>query len=163
MKLNLDSMRSEIQEHLESHGMVVFHGQSNAGEHTPAVYWDTEEHPDYRAFLASAEAAGVKLVALYAHEFTDDVIEEALERLETSGLPRDERRTIEQRLREMRGYAGFTCQIELSFDLAPRVYIFDVHTDWYDELNDMLDSIEEAYDADDEEDGSLGGGYFSKN
>ncbi len=162
MKLNLDTMRLEIQEYLESHGMVVFHGYPRGGEQTPAVYWDTDTHPDYQAFLSAAEKAGVRLVTLYANQFTELLIEDAIDRLEESALPRENRRTLEARIREMRVYTGFTCQIELSFDLSPRVYIFDLHTEWFNDFNDMLDLIDDAYgEGEDEE--PLGGGYFSKN
>jgi hypothetical protein len=162
MKINLDTMREEIQEYLDSHGLAVFHGFPRGSEQTPAVYWNAQEHPDYRKFLEAAAAAGVKLVNLYANEFSEDSIEDAMERLESSVLPGDERRAIEARLKEMRAYVGFVCQIELSFDLAPRVYIFDLHTDWFDDLTEILDRIDDAYeDTDDEE--PLSGGYFSKN
>jgi hypothetical protein len=165
MKLNLETLRAEIQGHLESQGIVVFHGYPRSGEASSLVLWDTERHPDYRMFLAAAKAAGVRLVTLYAREFTGDLIDDALERLEESDLPREEHRAVEMRLREMRGYAGFTCQIELSFDLAPRVYVFDLRTEWFDDLNDLLDRIDEAYEGegDEEDSGPLGGGYFSKN
>jgi hypothetical protein len=163
MKLNLETLRTEIQEYLESHGMVVFHGCPRSGDASGAVFWDTERHPDYHLFLAAAEAAGVRLVTLHAHEFTEDMIDDALDRLEESDLPREERRAIEMRLREMRGYAGFTCQIELSFDLTPRVYVFDLRTEWFDDLNDLLDRIDEAYEEDEEDEEPLGGGYYSKN
>jgi hypothetical protein len=161
MKLNLDTMRSEIQDYLESRGMVVFHGSPREGGDPPTVYWDTEGHPDYHAFLSAAESSGVRLITLWANDFSDDLIDDALDRLQTSALPRDDRRSIQTRLSEMRAYSGFTCQIELSFDLGPRVYIFDLRTEWYDDLNDLLDRIDAAYESEDED--SLGGGYFSKN
>ena len=160
MKLNLDSMRSEIQEYLESHGMAVFHGTPR-GDEAPAVYWNIETHPDYRTFLATAQAAGVRMVTLYVNEFAAEVIEEATERLNESGLSRDDRRAIELRLREMRGYGGFTCQIELSFDLAPRIYVFDLRTDWFEDLNEMLHRIDDAREDQDDEEPLHG--YFSKN
>jgi len=62
----------------------------------------------------------------------------------------------------MRSYIGFTCQIELSFDLAPRVYVFDLRTEWFDDLNDLLDRVDDAAHKS-EGDSPLGGGYFSKN
>jgi len=89
------------------------------------------------------------------------VIDEAMERLNESGLERDDRRALEQRLREMRGYGGFTCQIELSFDVAPRVYVFDLRTDWFEDLNEMLHRIDEAREERDDEEPLHG--YFSKN
>jgi len=161
MRANLDTVRSEIQEYLESRGIAVFHGIPRGSEDA-AVYWDTARYPDYRTYLTAAEAAGVRLVTLYANEFSDEVVDDALSRLEESSLPRDDRREIEQQLRKVRGYSGFTCQIELSFDLAPRVYVFDLRTEWYEELSDVLDRIDDAYAEGDDED-PLGGSFFSKN
>jgi hypothetical protein len=159
----LDSLRAEIQEYLEKRKIVVFHGFPRGGDPTCTVYWDTERHPDFKAFLAAAEAAGVRLVTLYSRELEEDLVEDAMEQLnEASTLDRDERRAIEMRLKEVRSYCGFTCQIELSFDLAPRVYIFDLRTEWFDDLNDLTDRIEDAYRKEDDG-GALGGGYFSKN
>jgi hypothetical protein len=116
--------------------------------------------------VAAAEAAGVRLVTLFARELTVDMIEDAIGQLADTTLGREERRSIESRLRDMRAYAGFTCEIELSFDLSERVYIFDLRTAWFDDLNDVIDSIEDSYldpgDEDDDDNG-LDRGYFSKN
>ena len=163
MKPNLNTMRTEIREYLESRGMTPFYGYERGGEPSPAVYWNVENHPDYREFLATAEAAGVRLVTFYAHEFTEDLIEDAVERLNEAALPREEQRMIDGRLREMGAYVGFTCQIELSFDLAPRVYIFDLRTEWFDEMNEMLDRIDDSYGGQVDDDEAPLGGYFSKN
>jgi hypothetical protein len=160
MKLNLDSMRSEIQEFLDSHGIAVFHGTPH-GDEVPAVYWNIERHPDYRTFLAAAEAAGVRMITLYANQFAVEVIDEAMDRLNESGMGREDRRALELRLREMRAYGGFTCQIELSFDLAPRVYLFDLRTEWFEDLNEMLHRIDDAREERDDEEPLHG--YFSKN
>jgi hypothetical protein len=160
MKLNLESVRAEIQEHLESRGIAVFHAFPGIDEEAPVVHWDTDHHPDYRVFLAVAESAGVKMVALHANEFDSEVLDETQRRLTESNMAGSERAAIERRLREMRRYDGYTCQIELSFDLAPRIYVFDLRTEWFQELSDMLDQIDGASDAPD-----IPGppGYFSKN
>lgn len=160
MKQNLDTVRAEIQEYLESRGIAVFQAFPGIEEDAPVVHWDTEHHPDYHAFLAVAEAAGVKLVALHANEFHDDVIDETQRRLAESTLSGAERAAMERRIREMRRYDGYTCQIELSFDMPPRTYVFDLRTEWFQDLSDMLDQIDEASDLHD-----LPGppGYFSKN
>jgi hypothetical protein len=164
MTLNLDQVRSDIQTYLEARCIAVFQGFASGLEDVPAVYWDTAHHPDYRDFLAVAEAAGVRLVALHANQFSEDVIDDALDRLAQSDMSGADRATMERRLREMRRYDGFTCQIELSFDHPPRVYIFDLRTDWFQELNDMLEEIDDASDDHrlDFPD-SHDSGFFSKN
>jgi len=158
VKANLDNLRAEIESFLESRGIAVFHGVSS-GDEPPSVCWDTEAHADYRAFVAAAESAGVRLMALYANPFDEEVIDEALERLADSGLVGAERSAMERRLREMRRYDGATCQIELSFDHPPRIYVFDLRTDWFQELSDMLDEIDASRDQPE----PPGHGYFSKN
>lgn len=161
MKNNLDSLRAEIEEHLRARGIAVFYGFPKSFTDMAAVYWDREDKPGYRDFVAAAEAAGARLMTLYANRFSEETIEDALDRLEASAMPREDRREIERRLRELRGYVGFTCQIELSFDLAPRVYVFDVRTEWFEEMDELLDRIEDASGV--EDDDPIGGGYFSKN
>jgi len=114
--------------------------------------------PDYHEFVAAAEAAGVKLVNMFVNEFVSELVDDALDRV--SELPREERREVEQRLRDLRGYAGKVCQIELSFDLGQRVYLFELRTEWFDELNDLVYELNDGVDDDED---PLSGGYFSKN
>lgn len=163
MNTNLDTLRTEIQSFLASEGFQIFHGCSRALDTIPAVYWDCERYPNYRDFLAIAKAADVKIVVYHEQEFTTDQLDEALEHLETAEMPREESRTIERRLKELRSYEGFTCLLELSFDNEGRVYVFDLRTDWYEELADILDEIE--FQANDKEEGDDNpmGGYFSRN
>jgi hypothetical protein len=162
MTINLDPLRTEIQAYLEQCGIVVFKSFPRSGEPSAPVYWDTDQYPDYHQFLAAAQAAGARLVTLYAREFEADMVDDALEQLEDAGLDREDRRTFEIRLKEIRAYSGFVCQIELSFDLAPRVYIFDLRTEWFDDLNDLIDRIEDSYRQQGEDDEPLHG-YFSRN
>ncbi len=164
MKQNLDVLKTEIREYLENAKFVVFYGHSRSLDPGAYVYWDVTGHPDYRKFLGTAEAAGVKLIVLHAREFSADYVDHALDRLEDSDLGVDERRAIERRLRDMRAYDGFTCALELSFDYQAKAYIFDLRTEWYQEFSDMLDEVDSslADDAEDDDEGPIGG-YFSKN
>ena len=164
MKQNLDVLKTEIREYLETRKLVVFHAFSRGVDTLPMVFWDTRKHPDYREFISAAEAVSTKMIVLHAREFSADYVESAIERLDECELAVEERRPMERRLREMRAYDGFTCAIELSFDVSGRAYIFDLRTDWYEEFNDMLDDIEATIpDEEDEDDEGPIGGYFSKN
>ena len=59
-------------------------------------------------------------------------------------------------------YDGFTCALELSFDLGGLTYIFEVRTPWYSDLNDLLDELDIMPEGEDEDDDPLSG-YYSKN
>jgi vacuolar-type H+-ATPase subunit I/STV1 len=164
MRPNLDTLRHEIEQHLESRGLAVFRSFPRAEAErslTEAVYWDSENHPDYKEFVEAACAVGVRLVTLYARELTPDIVENAMAQLSDTDLEREERRTLDARLHEMQAYEGFTCQIELSFDHAQRTYVFEVRTDRFDELNHLVERIEYSYQ--DEGDENPLSGYYSNN
>ena len=164
MRPNLDALRHEIEKHLESRGLAVFRSYprtDSEGSLTGTVYWDSENHPDYREFVEAALAAGVRLLALNSRELTSEIVETALAHLSETDLDRDERRALDTRLNEIQAYEGFTCQIELSFDHAQRTYIFEVRTEWFDELNDLVERIEYSYQ--DEGDENPLSGYYSNN
>jgi len=163
MSTNLDSLKTEVERFLAEQEFNVFYGQSRTLDSHPIVYWDTAKYPDYRKFLAVARGAGVKMVVFHHREFTPDLIDDALDRLEAAGVPLEESRPLERRLKDLRVYEGFTCSLELSFDCEGRIYIFETSTDWYNELSDILDEID-MYGADEQEDdeGPISG-YFSQN
>jgi hypothetical protein len=166
MKPNLDEMKTEIPEQIESRGLAVFPGFSRIMDQMPIVFWDSGKNPDYKAFLDAAGKIGAKVVVFHNREFAADLVDDALERLEqAAGLVREEQRAYDRRLREMRVYDGFTCAIELSFDLNGIAYMFELRTEWFDELNQILDDLESSIpdDHDEDDDRDPIGGYFSKN
>jgi hypothetical protein len=166
MTSNLNTLRAQIQEHLTSRGLVVFHGFLGASGHQPSAYWDTARRPDYQEFIATAEAAGARVITMFANEFSAEEVDDALAMLEGSQLDSEESRTIESRLREMRAYDGFTCSIELSFDHKGRSYLYELSTEWHDEFNDLRERIDDAYSEDDSEeddDRPSFGSYYSQN
>lgn len=164
MRQNLDTLRTEIQEYLESHEFIVFHGYSRLMDTLPVVYWDLDHFPDYRLFLKAAEAAGARMIVFHQREFGVDLIDTALDQLQDTELNQAGRKSLERRLKELRVYEGFICTLELSFDYQNRIYLFDLRTEWYNELNDILDEIDASLPGEEEEDdeGPMGG-YFSKN
>lgn len=155
---NLERLRKEILEHLHASGLVVFHSQPRAESELSTVYWDTKAHPDFREFVTAAAAAGAKLLTLHVRDFESGLIEDLMDRLKDTDLDRDERRAIESRLRALQAYEGLTCELELSFDVGGRVYVFEQRTDWYEDLLELMDEIE-MFERGEEPPG----GYLSNN
>jgi hypothetical protein len=162
MALDLETLRTEILAHLHSNGINVFHAGHRAPDPLNQIFWDVERHPDYRAFLNVAKQAGAKLIQFYHQTLAVEQIDEALDELEDSDLTREEKRQYENRLRQLREYEGFTCAVELSFCVEARVYVYEMHTEWYESLNDVLAELEVVNEEEEEEDSGLGG-YFSNN
>ncbi len=164
MKLNLDSLKSEIQTYLNDNGFLVFHGFSRSLDDMPEVDWDTKRYPDYKQFLNIAKRLEIRLVVLHHREFSSNVIDHAIEDLPSSGYEYEDQRAFEQRLRELSVYEGFTCLIEISFDYQGTLYLFELRTEWFSELNHLLEELAiNSEDEDDEADADPLGGYYSKN
>jgi hypothetical protein len=162
MKPNLDQLRTEIEHYLEEAGMAVFYGYSRALDSMSSVYWDCDQHPGYQEFVQAAKTAGAKLIVFHQREFASEQIDDALEQLQTCDLPREDYRDFEKRLNHLRAYDGKVCAIELSFDHEGRIFLFDLRTDWYQTLSEILDELQLLTGDDDDDDDPMGG-YFSKN
>lgn len=164
MDLNLDTLKREILEYLETAGFAVFRSSPGGLEGLPMVLWDVEHHPDYQAFLDVARRAGVKLILFAAAEFESADLDELLEQIEDCDLPRDEQRDYQSRLRELRSFEGVTCSIEIAFDYQSRLHVYEVQPDWYEEFLNLEEEITARFsDEGDLEQGDSLGGYFSKN
>lgn len=164
MDLNLDTLKREILGYLDEAGFAVFRSSPGSLEGTPSmVLWDSEHHPDYQMFLDVARKMDIKLILFGAREFEATDLDELIEQLETSELPREEQREYRSRLRDLRSYLGITCSIELAFDYNQRLYVYELQPDWYEEFLELDEEIiGRVADEDMDEDEPLGG-YFSKN
>ena len=164
MALDLEMLRTDMQSYLQDSEIAVFYGYDQVAEALGRVYWDTEAHPNFREFISCASRAGAKLIVFHHQSFSLGEIDDALEQLDASSLPREDKRTFESRLKQLQAYEGFTCSVELSFSVDGRVYAFALQTEWYATLSDIQAELESAAEEEDEDgsDETLGG-YFSKN
>ncbi len=163
--IDLDALKQEILTYLDASEFAVFRSYPGSLEGLPLVCWDCERFPDYRMFLEAAHKVSVQLVLLAAREFEASEITDELEELEASDLPRDDRRALETRLTRFRKHEGQTCSLELAFDHNSRMYVYEVHPDWYDEFVELTEEIAdtlESSDSDDDEDNGMGG-FYSNN
>lgn len=130
------------------------------------ICWDCERFPDYRMFLETAQKMSVQLILLATREFEQSEIDEEIEELDACDMPREERRALDTRLAKYKKHTGQTCSLELAFDHNSRMYVYEVHPDWYDEFVELSDEIAETVDmgesGDDEGEGGMGG-FYSNN
>jgi hypothetical protein len=164
MALDLENLRTEIQAYLDDSGLAVFHGFHHLPDNVVQVSWDTEKHPDFREFLSAGVKAGVKLFVFQVESFSLERVDDAIEQLQVTDLTREEKRSYETRLRQLHDYHGFTCSVGLSFGLEGREYVYEVHTEWYEALNEVLVELEAALnDEEDEDSDDSMRRFFSKN
>ena len=163
MDLNLDTLQREIIDHLEEFGLGVFYISPGGLEGQTMVLWDTERYPDYRLFLDAARRSGASLILFASRELESGDIDELADQVEDCELTREEQREIERRLSGMRVFEGRTCGLEMAFDYHSRLYVFEVHPEWYDEFLEIEEEIAAHLPEDTGEGDSLGGPYFSRN
>jgi hypothetical protein len=165
--LDLDSLKKELLDYIAAEGFALFRSQAGSLEGLPMIFWDTDAHPEYEAFLAVAKTAGVRVLVFGHREFQAEEIDDALEQIEDCEFGRDEKRSMEQSLADLRPFVGSTCTLEMAFDHQGRMYVFELVTDWFQTFADLSDLLLAASSADDEEDedepDSPFGGYYSKN
>jgi hypothetical protein len=161
--LNLDTVKREILEYLESSQFAVFRSHPGSLDGLPTVTWDIERYPDYQMFLETARKIGCKMILFASRDFDEAEIEEALEQLEECDMITEERLDIERRLRGMRGYEGVTCSLELGFDHHARMYVYELRPDWYEEFLAVCEEITCHLPVDEDEDDGTIGGIYSNN
>jgi len=161
--LNLDTLKREILEYLDSSGFAVFQSQPGGLEGLPIVMWDCERFPDYQMFLDTARKIGCKMILFASRDFEQAEIEEALEQLEECDVSTEERLSLERRLRAARGYEGVTCSLELAFDYHARMYVYELRPDWYEDFLGACDEIVSRLPVEEEEDDGSFGEYYNKN
>ena len=163
MDLNLDTVKREILEYLESSQFAVFRSHPGVLDGLPMVTWDIERYPDYQMFLETARKIGCKMILFASRDFDEAEIEEALEQLDECDMGTEERLEIERRLRGMRGYEGVTCSLELGFDHHARMYVYELRPDWYEEFLAVCEEITSHLPVEEEEDDGTIGGIYSNN
>lgn len=166
MKADLDSLRSEIQSHLESLEFTVFHGLSRLNEPLPLVHWDTGHYPDFKQFLEVAKKLSVELISFHHRELNPEFIDNSATDLDAAEMPSDERQQFGRRLQELRVWEGFTSSVELSFAYQGQIYVYIRRAGWYDELLEIADEIDDYLSVEEEDEGDQPdtmGGYFSRN
>lgn len=162
LRPNLNTLTEEILSYLEAEHFVVFRCLTRAGDEPPIIYWDTERNNEFKPFLDCALQLGIRLIHLHIRDFSSLHREEALDQLSESELDPKRQRDIKRRIEELSIYEGLTCAVEMSFDFEGRLYLYQVHTDWYEEWQDLLDELED-FMPHLEEGREDYGGYFSNN
>jgi hypothetical protein len=162
---SLDSLHSEIHSKLQDQGFAVFYSLGRLMDKLTIVHWDWESHPSIDGYLQVAKQLDIKVMQMHDRTLTPEVLEDAELQLNQASLPANDVRDLSKRLQQVKRHIGERCLMELSFDYRDRVYLFTVETDWYADLNDMLDVL--LYSSpdlnDDEPRGGSVGGFFSKN
>lgn len=169
---NPQLLRDDILKHLQDEAIPVFHVEPEGWPDDVDIWWDTTRQPDYKTFLAVAKSAGAKMILFYEQEMTEEMLLEAEDSLEISGLEPEEFRQYSRKLAEFRNYLGFVTRVGLGFQQDGFLYWYEAESPWYADYMAMLEDLTMTgfggmglgeEDDEDEDEGPPRGGYFSNN
>lgn len=134
------------------------------------VWWNSDLQPDYRQFIAAAKAAGAKVILYFDQDLTEESIEEAEQALELARVEPEEYREYARAIGEFRSWIGFTCRVAIGFASEGMFYFYDLESDWYSNMLDMVEELRLSaypFDGSDDDDEPGGnppmGNYYSNN
>src|SRR5216110_1940874 len=104
LDLNLDTLKREILDYVESREFAVFRSAPGMLDGAQMVLWDAENYPDYQMFLETASKLGIKLILFATREFGAEDIDDLVDQLEALAMDRDDQREYEVRLSKLRKF-----------------------------------------------------------
>ena len=133
----------QVVGYVKSLGFNVFYG-SLEYPFSITVRWDREKG-DLKDFMRVAKAEGVRLIVIDWFDLDDEMIE--ARRLETDVIQdSDERERIDRRNGSMESYrknVGETAMISVSWLRDSVRYLYTEATDWWPDLSEIFDEIDE--------------------
>lgn len=169
---NPQILKDDILELLKKEGLALFHVESDMWPNDRTVWWDTDRYPDYKQFITAAQAAGARMILFFDEELGETEINEAEEALDAASLPPEEYRDYARRIGDLRSYIGFTNRLGIGFASDGFFYWYDLEAAWYEDLMDLIDSLQLAgfgganpddFDEDDEDPNPPKGNFYSNN
>ena len=165
---NLDSLKLEIEQHIRDNGFAMFRGlERSSMDRDLSINWDTLRFPDFKEFLAVAAAAGVKIVVFHFVVLAPSHIQMLQSHLDEASIERDEKRNLSRAIQRLKMYEGFISSVAISFDHGINTYLYSLSTAWQTEMDNIAERIEpflpDFLTGEDENDGPVGGSFYSRN
>jgi hypothetical protein len=143
---------NQVVGYVKSLGFNVFYGYIEY-PFSITVTWD-KDRGDLKDFMRIAKAEGVRLIIIDWFDLDDEMIEART--LETDVIQNsDERERIDRRNDAMESYrknVGETASISVSWVKDSVRYVYADATDWWPDLSEIFDEIDEELEGDERED-----------
>ena len=130
----------EIVAHTKEEGFVTFYGWAHGGKEN-TVHWNEEHGGDWKRFLESAKALGVRAVYLNWAPFEEFQVDEALADVsvdQESEASRTEIEEYNQQVEKCREKVGLTEIIDLTFVVDGVFHIYQLAADWFTAFEELI-------------------------
>lgn len=141
---SLITLKDDMIAYIAGHGMRRI--PAFIGDDLPSILWEDPENTDsWKEFVETAKAAGVAFLTMSEIVLTSEDVSLLIEELHELNFPDDETSELEhaQALMSYSGKIGF---LQLGFAHQGVTFVHETSTDWYEQYQQLLESIDDLSD-----------------
>ncbi len=115
-------------------------------EDLPSVLWEDESNPDsWKEFVETAKAAGSAFLTMSEVVLTADDIQMLIEQVQELDFPDVETNELEH-AQSLMAHAGKIGFLQLGFAHHGILFVHETATDWYQQYQELLESLDDRSD-----------------
>lgn len=141
---NLLTLKDDMIAYIAGHGLRRI--PAFVSEDLPSILWEDENNPDsWKEFVETAKAAGAAFLTMSEVTLEAEDIHLLIEQIQEMNFPEEENGELEhaQAILSHAGKIGF---LQLGFAHQGVVFVHEASTDWYEQYQELLESIDDLSD-----------------
>ena len=138
------TLKDDMIAYIAGHGLRRI--PAFVGDDLPSILWDDPDNSDsWKEFVETAKAAGVAFLTMSEVTLTSEDISLLIDELHELNFPEEETGELEhaQALMPYSGKIGF---LQLGFAHQGVMFVHETSTDWYEQYQQLLESIDDLSD-----------------
>ena len=141
---SLLTLKDDMIAYIAGHGLRRI--PAFVSEDLPSVLWDDQENPDsWKESVETAKAAGTAFLTMSEITLTAEDVSLLIDEMQELDFPDEETSELEiaQSLMTYAGKIGF---LQLGFAHQGIMFVHETSTDWYEQYQQLLESIDDLSD-----------------
>lgn len=141
---SLLTLKDDMIAYIAGHGLRRI--PAFVSEDLPSVLWDDQENPDsWKEFVETAKAAGTAFLTMSEITLTAEDVSLLIDEMQELDFPDEETSELEiaQSLMTYAGKIGF---LQLGFAHQGIMFVHETSTEWYEQYQQLLESIDDLSD-----------------
>lgn len=143
---SLLSLKDDMIAYIAGHGLRRI--PAFVSEDIPCVLWEDENNPDgWKEFVETAKAAGAAFLTMSEVILKADDVDMLMDQIHEFQLPDAETNDIDfDQAQALKSHAGKIGFLQLGFAHQGVMFVHETTTEWYEQYQWLLDSIDDLSD-----------------
>ncbi len=150
---NLASTKDDMVAFIEGHGMRRIPGF--VGEDVPSILWEGDNPDRWKDLVEAAKAAGATFLTMSEDVLEKEDVELLIEEVQDQDFELNTGSSELDEAQSLANHVGKIGRLQLGFPHQGIMFICEISTEWYDQYEQLVDSIDNLGDIvfeDDDED-----------